>query len=134
MFRLPSEAEWECACRAGTQIAYSFGDDPAQLGEYAWYWENSGRETHPVGQKKPNAFSLCDMHGNVWEWCEDAWHSNYDGAPNDGRAWMKSGGPDRVLRGGSWGDGARGLRSAVRNYNDPAVWYGYSGFRVVRTK
>ena len=131
-FRLPSEAEWEYAARAGTQTAYSFGDDPDQLGDYAWYSENSNDETHPVGQKQPNAFGLYDMHGNVWEWVADTYHSNYDGAPTDGSARV-AGGSNRVLRGGSWYGGPWGVRSAHRNY-DPAVRGDGVGFRVLRTK
>ena len=132
-FRLPSEAEWEYAARAGTQTAYSFGDDPSQLGDYAWYSGNSGSETHPVGQKKPNTFGLYDMHGNVWEWVADTRHDNYDGAPADGSAWLDSGGSNRVLRGGSWGRAPRNVRSANRGDYVPAYRLDVIGFRVART-
>ena len=133
VFRLPSEAEWEYAARAGTQTAYSFGDDPSQLGDYAWYSGNSGSETHPVGQKKPNTFGLYDMHGNVWEWVADTWHDNYDGAPADGSAWLDSGGSYRVLRGGSWYVAPWYVRSANRYNFDPAGRGDCIGFRVART-
>ena len=132
-FRLPSEAEWEYAARAGTQTAYSFGDDPSQLNNYAWHSANSGGKTHPVGQKLPNDFGLYDMHGNVWEWVTDTYHRNYKGAPKDGSAWV-SGGSDRVLRGGGWGSGPRDVRSANRYGDVPADRSGYFGFRVARTK
>ena len=92
-YRLLTEAEREYAARAKTATRYSFGDDDAALSEYAWYRPNSGGATHPVGEKKPNAFGLFDMHGNVWAWCEDTWHSNYHGAPNDGSAWKTGGTP-----------------------------------------
>ena len=120
-FRLPSEAEWEYACRAGMQTAYFFGDDPAQLGNYAWFDDNSGDETHPVGQKKPNAFGLYDMHGNVWEWCADTWHDNYNGAPTDGSVWENLGDEKaKLLRGGSWRyNPPPDCRSANRYRNDP---------------
>ena len=105
--RLPTEAEWEYGCRAGTQSIYYFGDNASQLGEYAWYSENSGSKTHPVGQKKPNAWGLYDMHGNVWEWCEDSWHESYVTKPENLKetgniAWLLSDVFIHVLRGGSW--------------------------------
>ncbi len=99
-YRLPSEAEWEYAARAGTTTKYSFGDDESKFGDYAWYVSNSGDKTHEVGQKKPNPWGLYDMHGNVLEWVQDKWHSNYNGAPTDGSAWEGDG--YRVIRGGSW--------------------------------
>ena len=129
-YRLPSEAEWEYACRAGTQTRYYFGDNADLLGEYAWYRDNSASTTHPVGQKKPNNWGLYDMYGNVWEWCEDVWHENYKNAPTDGTAWND----DRfqiyrVIRGGSWIDPPWICRSAYRFYL--AFRYNYYGFRVV---
>ena len=134
-YRLPSEAEWEYACRAGTTTAYFFGDDAAQLENYAWYRRNSGREIHPVGQKPSNAFGLFDMHGNVWEWCEDDWHRNYEGAPTDGRAWVNNNDNrsqgSKLLRGGSWNDDAKYCRSACRGYVDARGQFNFNGFRVV---
>jgi formylglycine-generating enzyme required for sulfatase activity len=133
-YRLPTEAEWEYACRAGTTTRFYFGDDASQLGDYAWYSANSQNTTHPVGQKKqPNAWGLYDMIGNVWEWCEDDWHDNYIGAPRDGSAWIKNGNDNRsLLRGGSWGDYPNGCRSAIR---DTFIRRDYRslnyGFRVV---
>src|SRR5258708_22079147 len=98
VYRLPSEAEWEYACRAGT-----IGDYAGDINDMAWYLDNSEKGTHAVGTKKPNAFGLYDMHGNVFEWCLDTYHQNYKGAPNDGSAWVEGGEPNsRVLRGGSW--------------------------------
>ncbi|HEY7184275.1 MAG TPA: bifunctional serine/threonine-protein kinase/formylglycine-generating enzyme family protein, partial [Blastocatellia bacterium] len=94
-YRLPSEAEWEYACRAETT-----GDYAGDLGAMAWYGTNSFEKTHPVGQKQPNAFGLYDMHGNVSEWCEDTWHVNYNGGPIDGSAWLSGGSIERVARGG----------------------------------
>ena len=87
-YRLPSEAEWEYACRSGSETEFFFGDDVGGLDKFAWYSENSEDKTHPVGEKKPNAWGLYDMHGNVWEWVEDDWHSSYKGAPNVGQAWV----------------------------------------------
>jgi formylglycine-generating enzyme required for sulfatase activity len=131
-YRLLTEAEREYAARAKTTTRYSFGDDDAALSEYAWYWPNSGSATHPVGQKKPNAFGLFDMHGNAWAWCEDNWHPNYRSAPNDGSAWRTGETPSRVLRGGSWFRDANGLRSAFRVKFSPEAHYNDVGFRVAR--
>jgi formylglycine-generating enzyme required for sulfatase activity len=132
-YRLLSEAEWEYAARANTLTRFSFGDGEAQLSSYAWYSTNSGARTHPVGAKLPNAFGLYDMHGNVWEWCEDAWHPNYIGAPVDGSVWSNGGMASRVLRGGSWVIDPDVLRSSVR-YHLPAITRDASvGFRLART-
>jgi formylglycine-generating enzyme required for sulfatase activity len=130
-YRLPSEAEWEYACRAGTATRYSFGDSKSKLGDYAWYYDNSGDKTHPVGQKKPNPYGLYDMHGNVWELVQDEWHSDYDGMPTDGSAWESGGGANRVGRGGDWGISARFCRSACRNYGDPGIRDRSVGFRLL---
>ena len=133
-YRLPSEAEWEYACRAGTTTEYSFGDDASKLGEYAWYQDNSSKTTHRVAGKKPNPWGLYDMHGNVWEWVEDDWHDSYEGAPADGRAWVDNPrGSVRVVRGGSWDDGARDCRSATRGNGGPDIRYVSVGFRLSRS-
>jgi len=131
-FSLPSEAEWEYACRAGSTTEFCYGDDPAGLGEYAWYGGNSGGTTHVVGQKKPNQFGLFDMHGNVWEWCEDVWHDSYEGAPTDGSPRVEGGNQGfRVLRGGSWFYNPSRCRSADRNRLDPRSGGNSFGCRVV---
>ncbi len=118
-YRLPTEAEWEYACRAGTGTRYWFGDDPRHLEDHVWCGANAGGRTQPVGAEgHANPWGLSDMHGNVWEWCSDCWHPSYDDAPAAGRAWMAEHGGDcarAVVRGGSWGDYARDLRSACRN-------------------
>jgi formylglycine-generating enzyme required for sulfatase activity len=132
-YRLPSEAEWEYSCRAGTQTCYYFGNDEKQLGEYAWYMDNSGHTTRPVGQKKPNNWGLYDMSGNVWEWCEDGSHENYKNAPKDGTAWNDSHSQSdfRVMRGGSGMDSMWYCRSACRS-TFPLDHLGpRRGFRVV---
>ena len=115
LYRLPSEAEWEYVCRAGSTTRYSFGDNREVLQEYAWYDKNSNDQTHPVGEKKPNPWGIYDMHGNVWEWCEDTWHSDYKGAPTDGSAWVTGGEQNRrLLRGGSWSYNMHLCRSTDR--------------------
>ncbi|MEC8555072.1 MAG: formylglycine-generating enzyme family protein [Planctomycetota bacterium] len=128
VYRLPTEAEWEYACRAGTTTDYSFGDDAVSLDKYAWYGKNSGRETHPVGQKQPNAWGLYDMHGNVFEWCADGYGDYPSDAVTDPTG-AKSG-SSRVLRGGSWGRAAEVCRSAYRYRLHPSYRFNFYGFRV----
>ena len=133
-FRLPSESEWEYACRAGTETRFYWGDDPDydEIGDYAWYTSNSNSQTHDVGQKRPNTFGLYDMSGNVWEWCEDVWHGNYNGAPADGSDWTQGGAQHyRVLRSGSWSDNPWHCRSALRSRNSPSHRTSSYGFRLV---
>jgi formylglycine-generating enzyme required for sulfatase activity len=128
--RLPTEAEWEYACRAGSSGRFCFGDPNSDLGEYAWYFGNAGSETHPVGQKKSNAWGLYDMHGNVWEWCADNWHVGYKDAPTDGSAWQGTN-PFHVVRGGSWHSNPRHCCSPLRYALAPDSQFNYLGFRVV---
>jgi formylglycine-generating enzyme required for sulfatase activity len=126
-YSLPSEAEWEYAARAKTTTPYA-----GELDAMAWYANNSGLTTHPVGQKQPNVFGLYDMHGNVWEWCEDVWHDGYGGAPTDGAAWLSGGDVKyRVLRGGSWVNDGALARSAFRGRLAPGDRYVVYGFRLV---
>ncbi|HEU0174148.1 MAG TPA: SUMF1/EgtB/PvdO family nonheme iron enzyme [Blastocatellia bacterium] len=126
-YRLPSEAEWEYACRAGTT-----GDYAGHLDAMAWYSNNAGFMTHPVGQKLPNAFGLYDMHGNVLEWCEDIWRDNYNGAPTDGSALFIGGDRShRVARGGSFKGYGGVCRSAYRDFYSPIARMSLIGFRVV---
>ncbi len=161
---LPSEAEWEYACRAGTTMATYAGDldlvgenNAPALDPIAWYSGNSGEGfelrngydssewtekqfdhkragTRPVGIKAPNEWGLYDMLGNVWEWCADTWHDSYNGAPADGAAWIDSGSADRVLRGGSWGYEARDVRAACRDRDRPSYRGDDLGFRCARVQ
>src|SRR5262249_47320490 len=116
----------------GTSTAYSFGDNSEDLKDYAWFKDNSKGEDPPVGARKPNAWGLGDMHGYIWEFCQDDWHPNYENAPADGSAWTDAPKADRVLRGGSWADSADSCRSAFRfhkpaDYKDDRI-----GFRCVK--
>jgi len=131
-FVLPSEAQWEYACRAGSTTKYCFGDDEARLGDYAWYGKNSGDTTHPVGEKKPNGWGLYDMHGNVWEWCQD-WYEDryYAKSPTDDPTGPTSG-LSRVIRGGGWNNPAEICRSAIRSGGVPGFAQWNAGFRVCR--
>jgi formylglycine-generating enzyme required for sulfatase activity len=129
-YRLPTQAEWEYACRAGTTTEYSFGNDAASLGEYAWFRENSEWETHPIGQKKPNAWGLRDMHGNVSEWCLDPWKEYSSDAVTDSPSAEEV--ANRVSRGGYWHSPAKYCRSASRAWSEPGFRAAEKGFRVAR--
>ena len=133
--RLPTEAEWEYAAGGGAskRTKWAGTGSEGSLSEYAWYSSNSGSKTHPVGEKKPNSLGLYDMSGNVWEWCEDWYHSSYTGAPGDGSAWLSPAGSDRVIRGGSWINYPAFCRVANRNYDSPGNRYNLLGFRLART-
>ena len=132
--RLPSEAEWEYCCRAGTTTAWSFGDDVTELGKYSWFKDNSAKEDPPVGKKAPNPWGLYDMHGYVWEWCADGWHPDYKDAPTDGSARGAGESKDRVIRGGAYPDPAEKLRSAYRHHVPAETRSGAIGFRCVKDK
>jgi eukaryotic-like serine/threonine-protein kinase len=128
-FNLPSEAQWEYGCRAGSQTRYYFGDDESKLGDYAWYSENSNNQTQEVGKKIGNNFGLYDMMGNVWEWCEDHYHSNYDNAPNDGSSWVDNSEANvRILRGASWYVDGHYCRSSDRSSTLPSTTASISVF------
>ena len=133
-YRLPSEAEWEYAARAGSNGKWSFGDDESKLGDSAWFAKNSGLKTHAVAQMRPNDFGVFDMHGNVWEWVQDVWHENYRGAPSDGSAWVNGGDQARrLLRGGAWVSGPGFQRSASRDRDAPGIRSNGAGMRIART-
>jgi formylglycine-generating enzyme required for sulfatase activity len=132
-YTLPTEAQWEYACRAGSSGKYCFGDDESQLGDYAWYAKNSGSETHAVGGKRPNRWGLYDMHGNVWEWCADMYGS-YGSARERNPTGTATGVWQQalLLRGGSWFSYPIGVRSANRLRSDPTGTWASGGFRVCR--
>ena len=142
-YRLLSEAEWEYAARARRRTAYLYGSSKNKLDSYAWFSENSGNKTHPVGGKLPNGFGLYDMHGNVWEWTADCYNHRlmgilpashyYSGAPTDGSAWTEGNCSQRVVRGGSWGNGRQILRAAARYGYSSSSRVDFCGFRVART-
>jgi formylglycine-generating enzyme required for sulfatase activity len=134
-YRLPTEAEWEYACRAGTTTAYSFGDGDAKLGQYAWYdknaWDIGEGYAHRVGQKLPNRWGLYDMHGNVQEWCQD-WYGPYGSEKVVSDPAGPAEGGRRVLRGGSFSNQSSFVRSALRELH-PVYRYLTNGFRAART-
>ena len=128
--RLPSEAEWEYACRAGTATPFSCPAD--EVKEFCWFKGNSKGYDPPVGAKKPNAWGLYDMHGYVWEWCADSWHPHYETAPADGSARVDKDAREYTIRGGSWNDSAERCRSAAREGKAAAFRSDTVGFRCVR--
>jgi len=136
-YRLPTEAEWEYACRAGTHTDYSFGSETKRLGDVAWFADNAAKTTHPVGQKKANPWGLFDMHGNVAEWCNDVYDKDYYKGSPDKNPRGPADGKEYVLRGGSWKSPPGALRSAYRlgetaGFSDACLARDAIGFRCVR--
>jgi formylglycine-generating enzyme required for sulfatase activity len=130
-YRLPTEAEWEYACRAGSDVGYCFGESVDLLGRYAWFDGNSLGKSRPVGLLKPNGFGLFDVPGNAWEWCQDVYRADNKSIDDMSKEYiMVNTSVARVLRGGSWGNNPVGCRAACRNGGVPAGRYGYYGFRV----
>jgi formylglycine-generating enzyme required for sulfatase activity len=130
---LPSEAQWEYACRAGTITRYSWGYDAelSTIGSYSWFQENAGSAVYSVGQLLPNPWGLYDMNGNVYEWCQDTYHDSFNGAPAHGGAWTDTLGEYRVIRGGSFASDYSSLRSAFRYFRIPQDRFNQLGFRLV---
>ena len=141
MYRLPSESEWEYACRAGSSAAFCYGnmittDFCNYVGAHSYKGGPEGVYRHgpvPPGQFPPNKYGLYDMHGNLWEWCQDSWHDSYDGSPVDGEAWLNGGTEERVLRGGSWHDPPDLCRSSCRLKLMPSEGEDYTGVRIALT-
>jgi len=136
-YRLPTEAEWEYACRAGTDSEYSFSSDSRKLGEYGWFADNSNKKTHPVGEKKPNPWGLYDMHGNVAEWCNDIYDKSYYSNSPASNPHGPADGKQNVLRGGAWKSQDEALRSSYRlgenpGFSDACLARDAIGFRCVR--
>jgi len=131
-YRLPTEAQWEYACRAGTRTRWNFGETESQLINYAWYGVNGNNMTHQVGIKQPNAWGLYDMHGNVWEWCWDWYTTSYNNAGGSDNPQGAVSGIYRVIRGGSWGNSAASVRSGSNDYSNPYGRYSFIGFRLLR--
>ncbi len=129
-YRLPTEAEWEYACRAKSTTLYSFGDNPDKLGDHAWYASNADFKTHPVGQKLPNAWGLHDMPGNVWEWCADGYDEKYYASSPPADPPGALGASHRVFRGGSWRFFPGRCRPAFRSGHAPDYRFSDVGFRV----
>lgn len=145
VIRLPTEAEWEYCCRAGTNTAYSFGEQATAAGDrgnkasrldaFGWHTGNAAENDPPVGALKPNPWGLYDVHGYLWEYVSDAWHADYDGAPRDSRSWSGKGRPAlRVIRGGSWRDRYELLRSAARLPIPDHAKSDAVGFRCVKSR
>lgn len=135
-YRLPTEAEWEFACRAGTESPWSFGNHDASFEQFAWVANNSGFHSRPVGQLTPNAFQLHDLHGNLWEWCQDGFDARFYESLTDPIVSDPAGPPPanvRCMRGGVWDNTIRLCRSAHRGANQATSHNGSIGFRVVRT-
>ncbi len=133
VYSLPSEAQWEYACKAGYDHQYQVGNFHEDLLRVAWILENCDFSTQPVAQLEPNAWGLHDMLGNVLEWCADTWHEDYEGAPTDGSAWMDGGYPWHVRRGGCWRGHHGGCRASARVWRKQRLTGNWLGFRLVRT-